>query len=285
MNSKTPSRDIAARPARQAPPLADVSKEPTRFVLTLRATVSKLTLRPRAGGLAEPARGGAAERLRRGATLSLVIALVGAYALAPGLRAEVNEATMLLAQGDVASLRDYLRSFGIWAPLVSTLLMVLQSLVAPLPAFLLAFANGLAFGTFWGGLLTFLSALLAASISFGISRALGRATVERLAGRAGLAMANRWLARHGPWALLLARLMPVISFDIISYAAGLTAMRFRWFVLATAAGILPTTFLYAYLGEHISQSVVVLLAATLLLVAIAAVVATLWRRRAHRQRE
>lgn len=218
------------------------------------------------------------QRLQRGATVLLVFILGATYLLVPQLRAEVNEAIMLLAMGDVEGLRSYLRSFGIWAPVVSALLMVLQALIAPLPAFLLAFANGLAFGTGWGGLLTFASALLAASISFGISRVFGRATVERLAGKVGVQIADGWLARHGPWALLLARLIPVISFDIISFAAGLTAMRFRWFLLATAAGITPTTFLYAYLGEYAPHSIVALVALTLLLLAVATIGVSMWRR-------
>ncbi len=62
----------------------------------------------------------------------------------------MDRAAALLGRGDVSGLRDYILSFGLWAPVISALLMVLQALVAPLPAFVLTFANGLAFGTFWG---------------------------------------------------------------------------------------------------------------------------------------
>src|SRR3712207_9588096 len=64
-------------------------------------------------------------------------------------REEVNRALGLLGRGDIAGLRDYILSFGLWAPVASCFLMVLQALVAPVPSFLITFANGLAFGVFW----------------------------------------------------------------------------------------------------------------------------------------
>lgn len=197
-------------------------------------------------------------RVRRASTFGLVGAAALAYAASATLRDAVDHAAVMLAQGDVGALRDYLLSFGVWAPVVSALLMVLQSISAPLPAFLLAFANGLAFGAFWGGLLMFASALLAAALSFGIARVPGRELVEALVGTTGLAAADAWFARRGAWAILVARLVPIVSFDSISYAAGLTAMRFRGFIAATALGIIPATFIYAYLGERAPQTIIVL---------------------------
>ncbi len=102
--------------------------------------------------------------LRLALTLVLVMVLVLAYLLSTTFRAEVNRAADILGRGDVAGLRDYILSFGVWAPVVSALLMILQTLAAPLPGFLLAFANGLAFGAFWGGMLSFVSAALAGSV-------------------------------------------------------------------------------------------------------------------------
>ena len=199
--------------------------------------------------------------IRFAVTAGLIGSAGVAYLASPATRGTVNTAVTILAQGNVGALRDYIMSFGAWAPLISLLLMVLQSLVAPLPAFLLAFANGLAFGVFWGGLLTFVSALLAAAISFWIGRGLGRSAVELLVGASGVAAADAWFVRRGAWAILIARLVPIISFDAISYAAGLTGMRFHWFLAATALGIAPATFLYAFLGERAPQTILILFAA------------------------
>ena len=210
----------------------------------------------------------------------VVLAAFGlAYLLSEGFRSEVDRAVAILGRGDVAGLRDYILSFGAWAPIVSALLMILQALVAPLPAFVLSFANGLAFGTFWGGMLSLASASLAAVVSFWIARLLGRGPVEALVGRTHLGAADRWFLRWGAYAILAARLVPVVSFDIISYAAGLTRMGFWQFMLATVVGMAPATFIYSYLGGQAPQYVQVLLVAFGVVIAGAVVAAVLRRRR------
>jgi uncharacterized membrane protein YdjX (TVP38/TMEM64 family) len=215
--------------------------------------------------------------------LGVLVAVGLGYLLSEGFRSEVDRAVAILSRGDVAGLRDYILSFGVWAPVISALLMILQALVAPLPAFVLAFANGLAFGTFWGGMLSLASASLAAAVSFWIARLLGRGAVEALAGRAHLGAADRWFLRWGAYAVLIARLVPVVSFDIVSYAAGLTRMGFWRFMLATVVGMAPATFIYAYLGEQAPQYVQVLLVAFGVVIA-GAVVATVLRRRRQGKR-
>jgi len=210
----------------------------------------------------------------------VVLAALGlTYLFSEGFRYEVNLALKILGRGDVAGLRDYILSFGAWAPIVSALLMVLQALVAPLPAFLLSFANGLAFGAFWGGMLSLVSASLAAAVSFCIARFLGRGPAEAIVGRAQLGAADRWFLRWGAYAVLFARLVPVVSFDVVSYAAGLTSMRFWRFMVATVVGMAPATFIYSYFGERAPQYVQVLLAVFGIVIAIVLVAALLRRRR------
>lgn len=219
----------------------------------------------------------------------MVLALLAsaglAYLIWPAFRSEMSLAFDLLAGGDISGLRDYILSFGAWAPVVSTFLMVLQAIAAPLPAFVITFANGLAFGAFRGGLLSLFGATLAAVVSFWISRALGRGPVAALIGGTNLESADRWFARYGAYAVLVARLIPILSFDVISFAAGLTRMRFPGFLLATIIGMAPATFIYAYLGGHAPQYVEALLAVFALVIALALIAALIRRRRAgHRVR-
>jgi len=201
------------------------------------------------------------------------------YIFSAGFRSEVNQAAAILSRGDVAALRDYILSFGAWGPLVSVLLMVLQALAAPLPAFLLAFANGLAFGVFWGGMLSIAGATLAAAVCFWLARALGRGPVEALIGGAGLESADRWFLRWGAYAILTARLVPILSFDVISFAAGLTRIRFWAFMVATVVGMTPATFVYSYLGGYAPQYVNVLLAVFGAVIAGTVIAAVVQRRR------
>jgi uncharacterized membrane protein YdjX (TVP38/TMEM64 family) len=221
--------------------------------------------------------------------LRLVVFLVAAtafgllYLLSGEFRSEINQALGLLGRGDIAGLRDYILSYGFWAPVASCFLMVLQALVAPVPSFLITFANGLAFGVFWGWMLSLFGHVLAAAVCFWISRSLGRVPVEVLVGRTGLQSADRWFARWGMYAVFVGRLVPGVAFDVISYAAGLTRMRFRNFLIATALGIFPQTFLYSYLGRQAPEYVALFLVTSALVVAGVIAVAVLRYRRERRK--
>lgn len=214
------------------------------------------------------------------AAVFLLVALV--YLVYEPFRAETNRAVGVLASGDIEAARDYILSYGAWAPVISAALMVLQALLAFLPAFVLAFANGLAFGAFWGGMLSLSSATLAAAISFGIAHALGRAPMEAMLGKRSLGAADVWFVRYGVYAVLIARLIPVVSFDVISYAAGLTRMSFPRFLLATIVGMAPATFVYSFLGERAPQYINVLLIIFGVVVAAGIVYAAVVRYRKHR---
>jgi uncharacterized membrane protein YdjX (TVP38/TMEM64 family) len=225
-----------------------------------------------------------AVRLLRLAVLLVAAGLFGLlYLVSSGFRSEVNQALGLLGRGDIVGLRDYILSFGLWAPVASCFLMVLQALVAPVPSFLITFANGLAFGVFWGWMLSLFGHVLAAAVCFGISRSLGRVPVEVLVGRTGLQSADRWFARWGVYAVFVGRLIPGVAFDVISYAAGLTRMRFRNFIFATTLGIFPQTFLYSYLGQRAPEYVGLFLVTSGLVVAGVVAFAVVRYRRERRR--
>jgi uncharacterized membrane protein YdjX (TVP38/TMEM64 family) len=207
--------------------------------------------------------------------LLLTIATLGAlsYLLIPAVQHEAARAATVLVAGDGDGISTYLRSFGVWAPIASLCLMVLQAVAAPVPSVLITFANGLAFGVFWGGLLTITGQTLAAAVCFWIARTLGRDAVAALASTLGLTAVDRWITRWGTPGIAIARLIPGLSFDLISYAAGLTGMRSGPFLLATAIGGAPQAFLYAYLIRSAPQYAVALAVGTTLAVALILAVA------------
>lgn len=158
-----------------------------------------------------------------------------------------------LFQGlDLEVIKAYILSFGVWAPLISFALMVFQSVMAPLPAFLITFANAALFGWLWGAALSWTSAMAGALLCFYIARFLGREVVEKLTSKMALESVDAFFEKHGVYAILIARLLPFISFDVISYAAGLTSMRLSSFVIATGIGQLPATLVYSYAGEMLT---------------------------------
>lgn len=201
--------------------------------------------------------------VRRTSTVAAAAAIalsVAAWLWVPPVRRMIDAAVGTLASSDPAqaidALRAWLLGFGAWAPIVSAAVMILQAVIAPLPAFVVTFANGLLFGWAWGAALSWSSAMLGAAICFGISRALGRPAVERLLGGAApLDAADRFFQRHGRPAILVARLLPFVPFDAVSYGAGLTSTGFWPFLVATGVGQLPATLLYSWLGESAASTV------------------------------
>lgn len=171
------------------------------------------------------------------------------FFIVPEGRTWAAKVVKLLSSVDPGPVKDYIRSFGPWAVAVSFLLMVFQSLAAPLPAFLITFANAAVFGWAWGAALSWTSAMAGAAACFGIARLYGRGAVVKLTGKTAFQAVDRFFEKHGSNAVLIARLLPFVSFDVVSYAAGLTPMRFWAFFLATGIGQLPATLVYSYAGE------------------------------------
>jgi uncharacterized membrane protein YdjX (TVP38/TMEM64 family) len=179
---------------------------------------------------------------------------------------------------DPQAMREYIAAYGHLAPVISALLMIFQSVAAPLPAFLITFANGLLFGVWWGAALSWSSAMLGAALCFFIARYFGRPVVVKLVSEPALASSDRFFDRYGKHAVLIARLVPIISFDVISYGSGLTRMGFLGFWLATGIGQLPATILYSYLGDEATGTIKILFWVFGIVIAISIVTALIKRR-------
>ena len=178
----------------------------------------------------------------------VVLAILSLYFLVPDIKNTIDDMVSVLLKLNVESAKDYILSFGIWAPIISFSLMILQSIAAPLPAFIITFANAGLFGWWQGAILSFVSAMVGAILCFYISKLLGRKAVEKMTSKFALESVDDFFERHGKYAILIARLLPFISFDLVSYAAGLTSMGFWSFFWATGIGQLPATIIYSYVG-------------------------------------
>ena len=197
------------------------------------------------------------------------VVLIGAYFLYAPFRAFLKEVFRVFATGDFQKLKDFVASYGPYAAAISFLLMVLQSVVAPLPAFLITFANAALFGFWKGALLSWSSAMVGAALCFFIARSLGREAVEKLTSKGALKNIDDFFKRHGKQSIMIARLLPFISFDIVSYAAGLSSVSFLGFWVATGLGQLPATLVYSYVGGFLTGGAKLLVTGLLILFALA----------------
>jgi len=136
---------------------------------------------------------------------------------------------------------------------VSIGLMVVHSFI-PFPAEVVALANGVIYGIANGTLITWTGAMLGAQAAFWTARAFGEPVVEKYVRADRLARVDQWLARHGTLALLTIRLIPVIAFNLINYAAGLARVRWWTFTWTTAIGILPLALLMVAAGDQLKST-------------------------------
>lgn len=124
--------------------------------------------------------------------------------------------------------------------------------VAMLPGAVLTIASGAIFGVALGAVVTFAGAMTGATLAFLIGRRISRASVEAVAGDA-LKRADERLAERGLAAMVLLRLVPLVPFNALNYAAGATAVSLRDYVLGTAIGIVPATVAFNAAGAGAAE--------------------------------
>lgn len=187
--------------------------------------------------------------------LIVAVLLCALYFFVPPVQEFVGHAASVLASADIDSVVEYIRSFGAYAMIFSFCLMVFQSVMAPLPAFLITFANAAIFGWWQGAILSWTSSMAGAVLCFYIARGLGRDVVERFAGQGALASVEGYFEKYGSKTILVCRLLPFVSFDAVSYFAGLTPIKLLPFLIATGLGQLPATIIYSYVGGMLTGGV------------------------------
>jgi uncharacterized membrane protein YdjX (TVP38/TMEM64 family) len=151
------------------------------------------------------------------------------------------------------AIRDYVSTFpALLVPLLYIGIYVVGTVLF-FPGVALSLAGWLLFDLFEATLYTWIGATLGATLAFLLARLLGRNFfAQLLAGR--LQTLDERLSRNGFFNLLILRLVPLIPFNAINFGAGLTSIRLRDYVLATAIGILPGTFIYQYLFSRVGEA-------------------------------
>lgn len=149
---------------------------------------------------------------------------------------------------DRATVAQWVAYVGRWGPVAVIGLMAAAVVASPLPSAPIALVAGAAYGHYAGAAYVALGSEAGAIVAFLIARSLGRRPVERMLGDKadyGLLGSQNALTLT----VFVSRLLPFVSFDAMSYAAGLSRLHFWRFGLATLAGILPASFVLAHVGS------------------------------------
>lgn len=148
---------------------------------------------------------------------------------------------------DNAQIQAWLKSSGIWAPIIFMAVYVVATVLI-LPSTALNLTGGAIFGPWLGILWTSIGAIIAAIVSFAFTRTVGREVVaKRLAGR-WQAM-DVEVSRGGIFYMFAIRLVPIMPYGLVNFAAGLTSVSFKDYVLGTTLGTVPSVLPFVLLGS------------------------------------
>lgn len=181
-----------------------------------------------------------------GVTLAGVLAIALVFLAVPELRQSFTAAL----HGDSDEVRHQVKSLGVAGPLLLVGLCLIHAVVF-YPAEIVDAAAGFAYGFLPALLLVSVGWLLSGMVCWAVGRSVARPLLDRWLGAARFERAERAIERGGAPLLLAMRLIPILPFSIVSYAAGaarVPAWRFAW---TTVVGYLPITAITVYLGSRL----------------------------------
>lgn len=156
-------------------------------------------------------------------------------------------AVYLLGGINPAQLQAWLNQAGIWAPIIYIIIYTIATILV-LPSTALNLTGGAIFGLWLGTLWTSIAAIIAAVVAFAFTRTVGREIItQKLAGR--WQSMNAEISQGGLFYILAIRLLPIIPYGLVNFAAGLTSIRFRDYLIGTILGTVPGILPFVMLGS------------------------------------
>lgn len=157
---------------------------------------------------------------------------------------------LLVPLPTAVQLRDWAESVGPWFPLAFLVAHIVATVV-PVPRTAFTLAAGLLFGPVLGVLIAVFASTASALIAVLLVRAAGW-QLNRLVRHRAVDRVDERLQERGWLAVLSLRLIPVVPFSALNYAAGASAVRVLPYALSTLAGLLPGTAAVVILGDALA---------------------------------
>jgi uncharacterized membrane protein YdjX (TVP38/TMEM64 family) len=184
------------------------------------------------------------QKLRKVVFISFLVLIIGLIVLFEILGYDVK----------AEDIRQYVKDFGVWAPLIFIILYSLGTFFIPATPFMLA--AGILFGFQYGLIYTVVSGLLSSTIVFIISRKLGKTWVEKILEHKYLKYLNKYnqrLERGAIWDIMLLRMTPIMPFNALNVLMGVSRITTRDYIIGTLLGLIPSNVLTVYVGAFITK--------------------------------
>lgn len=154
---------------------------------------------------------------------------------------------------DSERMQQWVTRFGDTGPIVLIALMAIAIVINPVPSAPIALAAGAAYGHAWGTAYVVTGATIGALSAFWIARLLGHRLLIRWFGDR---VQTGWVGSQNTLTglVFVSRLIPFLSFDLVSYGAGLTPLKAWRFTAATVAGLVPVSFLLTHFGGELASA-------------------------------
>ena len=181
------------------------------------------------------------------------ILLILTVIVALGAFVALDQLVQRVSPWDYDDFERWMRDLGTLGPIVYMVFFAISMVLAPLPTTPAPIAAAAAWGAAEGALYTVIGGAVGASMCFYIARRWGRRAYEHFLPRKMVEEIDRLADKLAVRVLIVMRLFPMLGPDMVSYAAGLTAIRFRDYVLITVLFSLPSVILISVIGENLSE--------------------------------
>lgn len=163
------------------------------------------------------------------------------------------------------------KQLGAWAPFLYIILIALSVVISPIPGAALAVVAGAVWGAILAGIYSIIGGFIGSLIAYFLGYSLGRSTIKAITGKA-IYFSQRRGEIYVGWIIFITRLLPVLSFDLISYGAGISGLSLPIYAIATLLGMIPSTLLLTYMGSAFTMSLPLAIAFTTIFLALLTVV-------------
>ncbi|ABW28641.1 conserved hypothetical protein [Acaryochloris marina MBIC11017] len=153
----------------------------------------------------------------------------------------------------VEGFQNLVNQIGPWGPIAYIGLLIISVVASQIPGAPLAISAGVLWGPLTAGVYTIIGGFLGAVLAYGLGKYLGQSFLQTLTGKR-ITISPDLATNLMGWFIFVSRLLPVLSFDLVSYGAGMAGLSFPIYAAATLVGMIPSTLLLTYMGGIVDPS-------------------------------